>query len=145
MPKGKPWTRADEKVLMEMVKKGASLNAIASAFKLQPDAVRMKLTRLGFKSEVVVQKSEDSRTTTTALSSAAIITHEKALKMLAGALKMLKKRGLDKVELQRLRTLVDAVQIYDSVLEKFEDWVMLESRLVEMERKIRELQKNQKV
>jgi hypothetical protein len=37
--------------------------------------------------------------------------------------------------------LVDAVQTYDSVLEKFERWVEIESRLLAMDEKIAELKK----
>jgi len=36
--------------------------------------------------------------------------------------------------------LVDALQVYDSVLEKFEKWVEIESRLLEMDKRINELQ-----
>jgi hypothetical protein len=74
-----------------------------------------------------------------------LLTHEEALKLLAGALQTLRKSGLEKLELQRLRILVDAAQTYDSVLEKFERWVEIENRLVEMEKKIQELQTAQKV
>jgi hypothetical protein len=37
------------------------------------------------------------------------------------------------------------VQTYDSVLEKFEGWVEIENRLVEMDKKIAEFQKVQKI
>lgn len=74
-----------------------------------------------------------------------IITHEQALRILSSALEHLKQPGPDKLELQRLRILVDAVQTYDSVLEKFEGWVEIENRLVEMDKKIAELQKVQNV
>ena len=73
------------------------------------------------------------------------MTHEEALKVLAGALDVLRKPGQDKIELQRLRILVDAVQAYDSVLEKFERWAEIENRLLEMDRKVTELQKAKKI
>ena len=66
------------------------------------------------------------------------------MKVLAGALEALRKSGQDKLELQRLRILVDAVHTYDSVLEKFERWTEIESRLLEMDKKIAELQKAKK-
>ena len=65
-----------------------------------------------------------------------LLTHEQALKILVAALDLLKQPGLEKVELQRLRILVDAVHVYDSVLEKFEGWVQIEERLLEMNKKI---------
>jgi aspartate aminotransferase-like enzyme len=143
MTKGKPWTRLEERNLREMIEKGANIEGLAEAFNREPDAIRMKLNRMGLK--VVVQKSQKHRTTTSTVLPKSIITHEKALRILAGALHDLKKPGLDKLELQRLRILVDAVEAYDSVLEKFEGWVEIENRLVEMDKKIGELQKIQKV
>jgi aspartate aminotransferase-like enzyme len=143
MPKGKPWSRSEEKRLTDMVEKGNSIEGLAKAFNLKADAIRMKLNRIGLK--VVVQKSQKHRTTTSTLLPDDIITHEQGLRILVAALEQLKQSGLDKLELQRLRILVDAVEAYDSVLEKFEGWVEIENRLVEMDKKIAELQKVQKV
>jgi len=143
LPKGKPWSHDQEKRLREMIEEGANVEDLAQAFNREPDAIRMKLNRMGLK--VVVQKSQKRRTTTSTLLPKDIITHEQALRILAGALETLKQSGLDKLELQRLRILVDAVQTYDSVLEKFEGWVEIENRLIEMDKKIAELQKIQKV
>jgi hypothetical protein len=67
------------------------------------------------------------------------------LKVLAGVLAKLREPGQDKVELQRLRILVVALQTYDSVLEKFERWSEIEKRILEMDEKIAELQKAQKM
>ena len=136
MMPGKPWKREDEKRLLKMVEQGTSISAMAGAFNLKPDAVRMKLKRLG----VVVQQ-KIQRTTTREILTKGLLTHEEALKILAGALDILRKPGQDKLELQRLRILVDAIQAYDSVLEKFERWSEIESRLLRMDEKIAELQK----
>jgi len=143
MPKGKPWTREDEKALREMVEQGASIEAIAEAFDREPDAIRMKVKRLGLK--VVVQKNSGQRTTTSELLPGDILTHEQALRILAGAIEKASEPGLDKVEIMRLKVLVDAAKTYDSVLEKFEKWVEIENRLLELDKKIQELQKAQKV
>ena len=89
----------------------------------------------------MVLKQKNSHTTTTAIVSKDILTHEEAVKILAGAIEALRESGQDKLELQRLRILVDAVQTYDSVLEKFERWVEIEARLLEMDKKIEELKK----
>jgi len=143
MPKGKPWTREDEKALREMVEQGASIEAIAEAFDREPDAIRMKVKRLDLK--VVVQRNGSYRTTTSGLLPSDILTHEQALRILAGAIEKASEPGLDKVEIMRLKVLVDAAKTYDSVLEKFEKWVEIENRLLELDKKIQELQKAQKV
>ena len=56
-------------------------------------------------------------TTTTVRFNEDLLTHGQALKVLAGAIQLLREPGQDKLELQRLRGLVDAMQTYDSVLE----------------------------
>jgi hypothetical protein len=137
---GKPWKREDEKRLIEMRQQGVSIQVMAERFNLKPDAIRMKLKRLG----VVVQQKKQ-RTTTRELVPNELKTHEEALKILVGAIEALRKPGLDKLELQRLRILVDSIQSYDSVLEKFERWTEIESRFLEMDKKITELQKSQKI
>ena len=100
----------------------------------------MKLQRLG-----VVEVERKISSTTTAVTSRELLTHEEALKLLAGALAALQEPDQDRLELQRLRILVNALQTYDSTLEKFERWVEIEDRLLEMDKQIKELQKAQTV
>ena len=138
MPKRYYWTRAEEARLLDLWRKGIhDFQVLSEEFGRKPRSIEVKLKRLG----VVVLKQKISRTTTTAIASKDILTHEEALKILAGAIEALRESGQDRLELQRLRILVDAVQTYDSVLEKFERWVEIEARLLEMDKKIVELQK----
>jgi len=94
---------------------------------------------------VVVSRRKIQKTTTTVPLSPNLLTHEQALKILVGALELLREPGQDKLELQRLRILVDTLQTYDSVLEKFERWIEIEARLSEMDKKIQDLQRSQTV
>jgi len=113
------WTREEEVNLLELVKKGITdPQILAKEFDRKPLAVERKLQRMG----VVVSKRKIQKTTTTVPLSPNLLTHEQALRMLAGALDLLRKPGQDKLELQLLRVLVDALQAYDSVLEKSERW-----------------------
>jgi len=138
MPEKYYWSRKEEAKLLKLWKKGiTNLNVLAKELDRKPSAIEKKLKRMG----VVVGKNRRQKTTTTAIKSKGLLTHEQALKVLAGALEALRKSGQDKLELQRLRILVDAVHTYDSVLEKFERWTEIESRLLEMDKKIAELQK----
>ncbi len=135
------WSREEEAKLLELWKKGVTdFNVLGKELGRKPRAVEMKLIRMGV---VVVYKK--LHTTTTVAPSIELLIHEEALKILAGALELLRTPGQDKLELQRLRILVNTIQTYDSVLEKFERWVEIESRILEMDRKIQELQKGQKV
>jgi len=101
-----------------------------------PRAIEMKLKRRG-----VVVKQEFSRTTTTAIRSKGRFAREKTLKSLAGAIEVVRKPGQDRLELQRLRILVDMLQTYDAVLEKVERWVEIANRLMELDKKLAELEK----
>ncbi|MDH5770908.1 MAG: hypothetical protein OEZ25_06445 [Candidatus Bathyarchaeota archaeon] len=108
-----------ETKLLELWKQGIEdPRVLAKELDRKPLAVERKLQRMG----VVVSKRKFQKTTTTVPSSPNLLTHEKALRMLAGALDLLRKPGQDKLELQLLRVLVDALQAYDSVLEKSERW-----------------------
>ena len=101
-----------------------------------PGAVAKKAERLQLSSG-----TQRQTTTTSVPLDKNLLTHEQALKILCSALHTLRQPGLDKLELQRLRILVDTIQTYDSVLEKFEGWVQIEQRLLEMDKKIAELKK----
>ena len=137
------WTRQEEAKLVELWKAGTTNpEVLAKQLNRKPAAIQKKLGRLGV---VVVQQKNQPTTTNEITTSEKLPTHEAALKLLAGALEVLQKPGLDKLELQRSRILVDALQRYDSVLEKFERWDQIENRILEMDKKIAELQKIQKV
>jgi len=136
------WTREEEAKLLDLWKSGITdLKVLGKKLGRKPLGVKRKLERMG----VVVGQRKIQRTTTTVPLNKDLLTHEQALRILAGALEALRKPGQDRLELQRLRTLVDAIQTYDSVLEKFEKWVEIENRLLEMDKKIDELQKAQNV
>jgi len=136
------WTRKEEARLMELWRKGIrDFKVLGKEMDRTPRAIKLKLTRLG----VVVMKQKMPRTTTTAIKDRELLTHEETLKLLAGVLAALREPGQDRLELQRLRILVNALQTYDSTLEKFERWVEIENRLLAMDKQIRALQQAQTV
>jgi len=135
------WTRVEEARLVELWRKGIrDFKVLGKELGRTQRAIEMKLTRLG-----VVEVERKISSTTTAVKSRDLLTHEETLKILAGALEALREPGLDRLELQRLRILADIAQTYDGVLEKFERWVEIENRLLAMDKQIRELQKAQTV
>ena len=140
MPKGKPWTKAEVEKLRNLVEEKQSWKVIAAELHRSEGDIRQKCRRIGL--EVVADKKpQKPRTTTSTLLPSGIVTHEEVLQVLAGAMKKAAAPGLDKFEIMRLKVLVDAAKTYDSVLEKFERWVEIEARLLEMDKKIVELQK----
>jgi hypothetical protein len=60
MPKGKPWTREEEKQLLELRSEGRRVSEIAVVMGKSEQAVMKKLQRLGLK---VVQQPESNGTT----------------------------------------------------------------------------------
>jgi len=146
MPKKKYyWTRAEEAKLLELWEKGITdFDVLAREFGRKPLGVKRKLERMGV---VVSHKKPRKRkpTTTTAIPlSEDLLTHEKVLHVLVGAIEKASEPGLDKLEIMRLKVLVDAAKTYDSVLEKFERWVEIEEELLEMGERIAEVEKAQK-
>jgi hypothetical protein len=140
---GKLWKAEEEQLLRSLVESGVKdVKLLAKRFKRSEGAIQEKLRRMGL--HVVVRITRKNVTTTSTSISKTLLTHEKVLKVLAGAIKKAGKPGLGKIEIMRLKILVDAAKTYDSVLEKFEKWSEIEARLVEMDKKIQELHKAQK-
>ena len=128
------WTRAEEAKLVKLWKKGVTdFDVLAKELGRTSGAVAKKVERLSL--------YPSPRTTTSVPLSEDLLTHEQALKILCSALHTLRQSDLGRLELQRLRILVDTIQTYDSVLEKYERWVEIEERLLEMDKKIAGLKK----
>jgi len=137
--RGKPWTEHEVAQLRELWKQTHDLNSIAKAMNKSVEAVRNKIKRLGLRDDDQRQKPGSSPRDS--ILPADIMTHEQVLKILAGAIARLQQPDLEKREVMQLRVLADAAKTYDSLLEKFERWVEVEARILEMERSLNELQK----
>ena len=141
---GKLWKPEEEQLLRQLWESGVhDVKLLTQKINRSEGAIREKLKRMGLR--VVVSPPRKKVTTTPVPLSKGLLTHEKVLQVLAGAIKKAGEPGLDKLEIMRLKILVDAAKTYDSVLEKFEGWVQIEQRLLEMDKKIEELRKAQKV
>jgi hypothetical protein len=139
MPKGKPWTVEEEKQLREFVKSKTPVDVIAERMKKSPDAVMKKCERLGL--EVVDVNPRISTTTSKLPLPKDLPSVEEALKMLAGALKMSCKPGLDKVEVQRLQVVATLARTYKEILADYLDYRGVEVQLLELRRKYEQLAK----
>ena len=120
MPKGKPWTKEQEKKLKELITEGKNLKEIAAALEKSEGAVKKKMGRLGL--EVVVQDKKFSGTTTTFNLPIPedLPSIEMQLRVLAGAIEKLQKDNLDKIDVMRLGRLIAGVGKYK---ELFADYV----------------------
>jgi len=135
---GKLWTFEEEQLLRQLWESGVhNFKLLAEKINRSEGAVREKINRMGLR--VVISVAH--QTTTPVSFKESLLTHEEVLQVLAGAIKKGGQPKLDKLEIMRLKVLIDAAKTYDSVLEKFERWVEIESRLLEMDKKIVELKK----
>jgi hypothetical protein len=138
---GKLWTHEEEQLLRKLWESGVhDPKLLTENIDRSEGAIREKAKRMGLR---VVVSSPRKITTPVSLEEQ-LLTHEEVLQVLAGAIKKGGEPGLDKLEIMRLKVLIDAAKTYDSVLEKFERWVEIEERLLEMGEKIAELQKAKK-
>lgn len=138
--RGKPWTVEEEKHLKQMVEAHRSVRAIARALGKTRESVRVKIARLGL---VVVDRAENqSRTTTTCAELVLppeLPSVEEVLKVLVAAMEALKNPGLDKTEILRLRSLIQAATAYQAKVSEFIDYRGIEAKLGEMEEKYERL------
>jgi len=136
--KGKPWTREQEKKLQDLVKAKLPLEPIARELGMSPEGVRMKMKRLGL--EVVEQ--DRSHCSTTIDLPKDLFTVEQILMSLARATKALEQPGLDKGEVLRLRSLVQACRVYQDKFAEYVDYRRIEGELVELKREVHGLRKS---
>jgi len=137
--RGKAWTIEEEKQLQQLLQANKSVRVIARALGKTRDCVRMKIARLGYERDVVVQ--EDTRTTTTNLPTE-LPSIEEVLLKLARALVQLEQPDIDPNETLRLRTIVQSVKIYQELLADFVDYRGIEAKVIDLEAKYARLVKD---
>jgi len=132
------WTPEHEMALMDMVEQGKSLEEIAEYFHRSPEAIRLKLKRMGL--AILESKKEVSSTSTPQQATLGplkptedVISYEEAMKMYLGVLKRLNEPGLTGVELKRLRLILSALRGYIATgVDYLERTVEVERQLDEM-------------
>ncbi|MCW4016335.1 MAG: hypothetical protein NWF06_08195 [Candidatus Bathyarchaeota archaeon] len=139
MPKGKPWPKADVKKLTNLVEAKQFLDVIDKEFpQYSEGAIKKKCKRIGL--EVVVRVSGISKTTTSELEiPKELPSVEETLKILAGALKMASKPGLDKIEVHRLQVVATLAKTYKELLADYVNYREIEKKLLELDAKYAKL------
>ena len=139
MPKGKPWTVEQERKLQEFVKARLSPERIAIELGQSLDSINHKIKRLGL--EVVGVKNFSTPTTTRALPKE-LLTVEQAMLSLVAAMKALEQPGLNKTEISRLRSLIQAPKIYPEKFAEYADCLIIEKELMELRKEVVGLRKS---
>lgn len=136
--RGKNWDHEEEKKLVELARKGLTLEVIAVQLGKTSGAVYEKAKRIG-----VVIKGASSTTHEIKLPPE-LPSVEEALKILAGALNASAQPGLSKVEVQRLQTVAVLARTYEKLLANYMDYRGIENKLIDLATKYEELTKTYK-
>jgi ribosomal protein L10 len=139
MPKGKPWSAEEEKQLRILFEAKKPVEVMTQALERSKGAIYAKLDELGLKVEVTSRRIVS--TTSCVKLPSELPSVEEALKMLAGALKMACKPGLDKIEVQRLQVIATLARTYKDILADFLDYHGIEAQFLELRQKYEELAK----
>jgi hypothetical protein len=145
MVKGKPWTIVEERELLKLRGEGKTVNQIACKLQKSEGSIKIKLARLGFK-QVVVTPQILSVTTSNAKISEIIVpaelfSIEEALREEAAAMIALKKSGISKAEVARLKAIIQAAGDYQERYARYLNYRSLERWLSELDEKYSALAK----
>ncbi len=139
--KGKPWTPEEEEKLQQLLKANRSARAIARIMGKSRECVSMKIARLGL--EVVTEQKNSGVTTTSRLTTLKLPVElpsvEEQLKVLAAALEALRSPEVEKIDVLRLRAIIQGVRVYQELLAEYVDYRGIEAKVVELEEKYAKL------
>jgi len=124
------WTEEEELELAEMVRQGISLEEIVDRFHRSPEAVMLKVKRLGL---VLPQSVEASLAATAQVKPLRavedLIDYEEAMRMLLGALKRLGEVDVDRQELKKFRLIISGLKAYCSMWLTLQDLAAVEEKV----------------
>lgn len=141
MPKGKPWTVAEERKLQDLRTENLKVSEIAAVMGKSEQAIMKKLQRMGMK--VVPPQTSTGSNASELILPKELPSMEEALVMLAGAMNALKTPGLSKTEVTRLRSLIQATSVYQVKFAEYVDYRGIEKHLIQLDRKYEELNKKE--
>jgi hypothetical protein len=132
------WTIQEEIELKALVEGNANVEEIAGKLQKTPGAVIVKCQRMG------LQLQTKGYVDTSIPLPKELPSVEEALKILAGALKVSVKPGLNKLEVQRLQTVANISKTYKEILVDYMGYREVERKLEEMEERLEQkLEENQ--
>jgi len=127
MPKGKPWTVELEKQLRELLQAGKSVKVVAKVLGKTENAIRQKMIKLGLVEE---KKTENSAVfSSTLVLPKDLPSVEEALLKVAAAMKALEKPGLSKIEIMRLRALIQTSGLYQKRFAEYVNYRQIEAKV----------------
>ena len=113
MPKGKPWTKEEERTLIQLVKKRKGIDVIAKVLGKNEDMIYHKMRRLGLRVEVGSETNQPP--SSSQASPKELPSIENVMIRLSAALKALEQPGIDKKEIIRLRCFIQGKDLQRDV------------------------------
>jgi len=133
MGRGKPWTDAENQLLLKMVKEGLTPREIFESGRFSgrtQDSIRVQIQRLGggsfvqTKHTAIVQTIEPDQKT---------LTMEDIVKHFTSAFKQIcALQEVDKLTLERFRIIFQAAKDYPTLLKTYEKWEEIEKRIEQL-------------
>lgn len=130
------WRAEEERELLELFRKGTSIEALAEKYGRTQDAIKMKLKRLGV--DIVAAKIEITGPLELPKELPSL---KEVLRVVAGAIEKAKEPGLGKTELERLKVIADLYRAYADGLERYVRYTEIEKKLAEMRRELEQAAK----
>jgi hypothetical protein len=124
------WTIQEEKDLKALVEENVNVEEISSKLQKTPGAIIVKCQRMG------LQLQTKGYVDTSIPLPKELPSVEEALKILAGALKISAKPGLNRLEVQRLQTVANISKTYKEILVDYVGYREVERKLDEMEEQL---------
>ena len=139
MPKGKPWTKEQEKQLGELATEGKSATKIAGLMEKSYASVASKMSRLNLKVDDNSDSANNLLLSSPLKLPDQIPSVETVLKMAVAALMELDTPGLAKDEVYRLRSIVHSAGVVQVRIANFVNYRQIEEKLIELDEKYEKL------
>ncbi len=131
------WTGEEESALRSMVEQGKTVEEMSAALGRSPEAVTMKLRRLGLSVPRGFKVTESTTTTTPGqvglVPAEDLIEPEEALKMVLGALQRLMHPNISNLEIRRIRLMIAGLKAYVNLWSVYEDDEEVKKQITELE------------
>ena len=135
------WTSEEESALKKMVEESRSLQEIAENFRRSPEAIRLKIRRLGLEPPAPQEKTSEkatAKTTTTLIKpTEKLISPEEAMKMWLGCIKRLNDPDVTPQEVKKIRLILTSLKGYVVIWSDYiERIILVEERMNRMTQKM---------
>jgi len=129
------WKQDEEQALIHLVQEGADIDTMAEQLNRSPEAVRLKIRRLGFMIPECKKEVGSTTTLEPIKPVEGLISVEEAAKMALGSIQRLNEKGLTVLDVKRIRLILSGLKQYIVLYSEYVE------RIGEVEERIEKLNK----